>query len=105
MTEQPEDPAPLLYGKPRPKPPHYAAIFDEALEVRRTDVTDAIERALRKIPAARLMYPDLYAHKVTEALLRAGLLQPPVAPAAVCEPGCIGDHADWEPCDPEPMED
>lgn len=58
----------------RPRQDHMAQYWDEAQGVGRTDVTDVIERAIDKVPMQTRMYPDLYAHKITEALLKAGLI-------------------------------
>lgn len=60
-----------------PKQPHLAAIFDEYEVVGRTDVSDIIERAINKIPGERRLFPDLYAHRVTAALLEAGVVAKP----------------------------
>jgi len=60
----------------RPKQPHLAEIYDEYEAVGRTDVSDLLQGVLDKIPAAQLMFPDLYVHKLTEALIRRGLLPP-----------------------------
>lgn len=59
----------------RPKQTHYAAIWDEAEAVGRTDVTDVIERALTRLRTEERMFPDLHAHKVTKALIEAGLIE------------------------------
>lgn len=60
--------------RPEPRQPHFKAIWDEYMGVGRTDVTDLIVKVLSKQSAATLMYPDLYAHKITEALIGADLL-------------------------------
>jgi hypothetical protein len=51
-----------------------AELYDEALEVGRTDVTDVIESVIARLPAERRLFPDLYAHEVTRALIKAGLI-------------------------------
>ena len=41
----------------------------ESAEVGRQDVSAIIERVIADQPPAMRMYPDLYAHKLSEALL------------------------------------
>lgn len=51
----------------------------ERSEVGREDVTTIIEEALNALPHAlrlyRLMYPEFYAHRITEALIREGVIE------------------------------
>lgn len=61
----------------RPSQPHMAAIWDEAQRIGRTDVTDVIEDAITGLDAQTRLFPDLFAHRVTEALLDAGLIKEP----------------------------
>ncbi len=58
----------------RPAPPHLAELYDRAQEVGRCDVTDLIETVIARLPAERRLYPDLYAHEVTAALIAAGFV-------------------------------
>lgn len=57
-----------------PKQPHYKAIYDAYVATGRTDVSDLIEETLKKVSTARLMFPDLYVHEVTAALIKAGII-------------------------------
>ena len=50
----------------------------ESAEVGRQDVSALVERVIQDQPPAMRMYPDLYAHLVTRALLDAGLLVDPL---------------------------
>lgn len=58
----------------RPRQPHMAEIYDDATAVGRTDVTDLIETVIARLPAERRLYPELYAHEVTRALIDAGII-------------------------------
>lgn len=58
----------------RPRQDHLAAVYDDALEVGRTDVTDIVETVIARLPAERRLFPELYAHEVTRALIDAGLI-------------------------------
>lgn len=60
---------------PRPRQPHLAAYFDESEAIGRTDVTAIIETAIEAVDAGIRFYPDLYAHKITRALIEAGVLK------------------------------
>ena len=42
----------------------------------RPDVTAVIERALDREDSAIRLYPDLYAQRVTQALIKAGIVPP-----------------------------
>ena len=64
----------------RPKQPHYAVIWDASQAVGRTEVTDLIEDVLTGLRTEERMFPDLHAHKVTEALIKAGYLDAVVMP-------------------------
>lgn len=64
-----------------PKQPHYKVIYDAYIETGRTDVSDLIEQTLRKVQTQKLMFPDLYVHEVTAALIKAGII-PAEAPEA-----------------------
>lgn len=59
----------------RPKQPHYQRIYDAYVEVGRTDVSDVIETALTALRTEERMFPDLHAHKITAALIEAGLIE------------------------------
>lgn len=59
---------------PRPRQEHMAKVWDESQDVGRPDVTDVIEKALDKVSAQARLFPDLYAHQITAALLKAGLI-------------------------------
>ena len=43
-------------------------------EVGREDVTAVIDATIEALPHHQRLYPDLYAHLVTKALIEAGLL-------------------------------
>ena len=64
----------------RPPQTHMAAYWDAAQAVGRTDVTDVIEDAIEGIEHSFRAYPDLYAHKVTQALIDAGLIDKVLVP-------------------------
>lgn len=63
----------------RPEQSHMAVIWDTSQQVGRTDVTDVIERAIDSLDMAARLYPDLYAHRITEALINAGLIEKEVS--------------------------
>jgi hypothetical protein len=46
----------------------------EAAAIGRLDVTRIVEQVVDSLPMATRLYPDIYAHKITEALLEAGVL-------------------------------
>lgn len=56
----------------RPKQPHMYAYWDAAQGIGRTDVTDLIEETIEGLGMSIRSYPDIYAHKITEALIAAG---------------------------------
>lgn len=58
----------------RPKQAHYAVFWDASQEVGRTEVTDIIETAIETVESSRRVYPDLYAHLITAALIKAGII-------------------------------
>lgn len=58
----------------RPKQPHYQVIWDAYQQVGRTEVSDLIEEVLQGLRTEERMFPDLYAHKVTDALIKAGFI-------------------------------
>lgn len=60
----------------RPPQPHYAAIWDAAQEVGRTDVTEIIEDCINAEPAGSRFYPELWAHRITAALIERGVIEP-----------------------------
>lgn len=60
----------------RPRQPHMAKFWDESQAVGRTDVTDLLEETLDRLESSRRLFPDLYAHKLTEALIKAGFIPP-----------------------------
>jgi len=64
----------------RPRQPHYAAVWDASQAVGRTEVTDLIEDVLTRLRTEERMFPDLHAHKVTAALIKAGYLDAVVVP-------------------------
>ena len=67
---------PVIHGQTRPPQPHYARYYDEAVRVGRIDVTNEVGKAIEAVNMSLRSYPDLYAHKVTEALIAAGIIAP-----------------------------
>lgn len=60
---------------PRPQKSHLTRVWDDAQDIGRTDVTDVIETAIDEIQPQTRLYPDLYAHKITAALIAAGFIE------------------------------
>jgi hypothetical protein len=64
----------------RPAQAHYAVFWDASQAVGRTEVTDLIETAIETVESSRRVYPDLYAHLVTQALIKAGVIDKVAVP-------------------------
>ena len=63
-----------MKGKEPPKQEHMLKLYDEYQAVGRTDVSDLLEGVIEKLPMEIRLFPDLYAHKLTEALIKAGVV-------------------------------
>lgn len=59
----------------RPRLGHLQRIFDEAQAVGRSDVSDIIEGTIDGLDMQQRLYPDLYAHHITAALIEAGIIE------------------------------
>ena len=76
---------PRIHGQTRPPQPHYAKYHDEAIKVGRIEVTNLLGEEIEKIGMSLRSYPDLYAHKLTEAMIRAGLVEADLLPLEVTQ--------------------
>jgi len=63
--------------------------------VGRLDVTAIVQATVEALPHASRLYPDIYAHKVTEALIKAGII-PATTPNPHPDCPVCGEQITWD---------